>query len=63
MISTPLIVFTKISLWFANYKDKNGIYIKKNTKEKFSCGVDRTEEISHQSRINNTWCEIRTFMG
>ena len=29
MISTPLIVFTKQSLWLANYKDKKGIYIKK----------------------------------
>ena len=29
MISTPLIVFKKQSLWLANYKDKKGIYIKK----------------------------------
>ena len=29
MISTPLIVFTKQSLWLANYKDKKRIYIKK----------------------------------
>ena len=29
MISTPLIVFTKQSLWLANYRDKKGIYIKK----------------------------------
>ena len=61
MISTPLIVFTKQSLWLANYKDKKGIYIKKNTKEKISCGVGRIEEISHQSRMG--WCEIRTCMG
>ena len=62
MISTPLIVFTKQSLWLANYKDKKGIYIK-NTKEKISCGVGRTEEISHQSRMNNTRYEIRTCMN
>ena len=29
MISTTLIVFTKQSLWLANYRDKKGIYIKK----------------------------------
>ena len=29
MISTSIIVFTKQSLWLANYKDKKGIYIKK----------------------------------
>ena len=63
MISTPLIVFTKQSLWLAKYKDKKGIYIKKNTKEKISCGVSRTEDISHQSRMNNTRCEIRTCKG
>ena len=33
MISTPLIVFTKQSLWFANYKDKNRIYTKKIQKK------------------------------
>ena len=61
MISSHLIVFIKQSLWVANYKDKKGIYIKKNTKEKISCGVVRTEEISHQSRMG--WCEIRTCLG
>ena len=34
MISTPLIVFTKQSLWLANYKDKKGIYIKKTQKKR-----------------------------
>ena len=38
-------------------------FTSKNTKEKISCGVGRTEEISHQSRMNNTRCEIRTCMG
>ena len=33
MISTPLIVFTKQSLWLANYKDKKGIYIKKHKRK------------------------------
>ena len=34
MISTPLIVFTRQSLWLANYKDKKGIYIKKIQKKR-----------------------------
>ena len=34
MISNPLIVFTKQSLWLANYKDKKGIYIKKIQKKR-----------------------------
>ena len=38
-------------------------FTSKNTKEKISCGVVRTEETSHQSRMNNTRCEIRTRMG
>ena len=33
MISTSLIVFTKQSLWLANYKDKKGIYITKHKRK------------------------------
>ena len=36
-------------------------FIQKYLKEKISCGVDRTEKISHQSRMG--WCEIRTCMA
>ena len=32
-----------------------------SSKEKISCGVGRTEEISHQRRMG--WCEIRTCMA
>ena len=35
-------------------------FTSKNTKEKISCGVGRTEEISHQRRMG--WCEICTCM-
>ena len=33
-------------------------FIQKYLKEKISCGVGKTEEISHQRRMG--WCEIRT---
>ena len=36
-------------------------FTSKNTKEKISCGVGRTEEISHQRHMG--WCEIRTCMA
>ena len=62
MISTPLIVLkSKACDWLITRIRKE--FTSKNTKEKISCGVDRTEEISHQSCMNNTWCEIRTCMG
>ena len=52
MISTPLIVFlqSKACEWLITRIRKE--FTSKNTKEKISCGVGRTEEISHQSRMN-----------
>ena len=35
-------------------------FTSKNTKEKISCGVGRTKEISHQRCMG--WCEIRTCL-
>ena len=74
MISTPIIVFTKQSLWFANYKDKNRIYIKKIQKKRSH--MESAEQrrfltkvswagakftLAWHFRMNSTKCEICHF--
>ena len=67
MISTPLIVFTKQSLWLANYKDNKGIYIKKYKRKDLMWSRQNREDFAPKSHglVRNShlhgWCEIRTF--
>ena len=67
MISTPLIVFTKQSLWLASHKDKKGIYIKKYKRKDlmwsrqnrgdFTPKTHGLVRISHKEKV---LCEFRT---
>ena len=55
MISTPLIVFTKQSLWLANYRDKKWIYIKK--KQKKRSNVESAEQ--RRFHTKDAWAGVK----
>ena len=73
MISTPLIVFTKQSLWLASYRDKKGIYIKKYIRKDlmwsrqnrgdFAPKTHGLVRISHKEKVlcefRTRWCVVR----
>ena len=70
MISTPLIVFTKQSLWLANYRDKKGIYIKKYKRKDLMWSrqnrgdfAPKTHGLVRNLHMHGWLCEIRTCLG